>query len=130
MTIKIKKLLHIGVRVDPDENSINEANAFYSDVLGLQIDTQRPEIKGIPGFSVNISDGDRTQQVHVMGATGASPVSRSKIEDPTRMHIAFAEKVSTQHATYLQRKELNIGNMADWWVRHTCRSFLRIPEVK
>ena len=55
MTIKIKKLLHIGVRVDPDENSINEANAFYSDVLGLQIDTQRPEIKGIPGFWVNIS---------------------------------------------------------------------------
>ena len=90
MTIKIKKLLHIGVRVDPDENSINEANAFYSDVLGLQIDTQRPEIKGIPGFWVNISDGDRTQQVHVMGATGASPVSRSKTEDPTRMHIAFA----------------------------------------
>ena len=58
MTIKIKKLLHIGVRVDPDENSINEANAFYSDVLGLQIDTQRPEITGIPGFWVNISDGD------------------------------------------------------------------------
>ena len=90
MAIKIKKLLHIGVRVDPDENSINEANAFYSDVLGLQIDTQRPEITGIPGFWVNISDGDRTQQVHVMGATGASPVSRSRTEDPTRMHIAFA----------------------------------------
>ena len=90
MAIKIKKLLHIGVRVAPDENSINEANAFYSDVLGLQIDTQRPEITGIPGFWVNISDGDRTQQVHVMGATGASPVSRSKTEDPTRMHIAFA----------------------------------------
>ena len=90
MAIKIKKLLHIGVRVDPDENSINEANAFYSDVLGLQIDTQRPEITGIPSFWVNISDGDRTQQVHVMGATGASPVSRSRTEDPTRMHIAFA----------------------------------------
>ena len=52
MTIKIKKLLHIGIRVDPDENSINEANAFYSDVLGLQIDNQRPEIKGIPGFGL------------------------------------------------------------------------------
>ena len=90
MTIKVKKLLHVGVRVDPDENSINEANTFYSDLLGLQIDTQRPEINGIPGFWINISDGDRTQQIHVMGATGASPVSRSKTEDPTRMHIAFA----------------------------------------
>ena len=74
MTIKIKNLLHIGVRSDPDENSIKEANTFYSDLLGLQIDTQRPEINGIPGFWVDISDGDRTQQIHVMGATGASPV--------------------------------------------------------
>ena len=105
MTIKIKKLLHIGVRVDPDENSINEANAFYSDVLGLQIDTQRPEIKGIPGFWVNISDGDRTQQVHVMGATGASPVSRSKTEDPTRMHIAFAvENIDAARRSLAKRR--------------------------
>ena len=106
MTIKIKKLLHIGVRVDPDENSINEANAFYSDVLGLQIDTQRPEITGIPGFWVNISDGDRTQQVHVMGATGASPVSRSKTEDPTRMHIAFAVESIDAARSLLAKKRV------------------------
>ena len=90
MTIKIKKLLHIGVRVDPNDNSINEANAFCSDALGLQIDTQRPEIKNISDFWVDISDGDRTQEVHVIGATEASPVSCSKTEGPTRMHIAFA----------------------------------------
>ena len=106
MTIKIKKLLHIGVRVDPDENSINEANAFYSDVLGLQIDTQRPEIKGIPGFWVNISDGDRRQQVHVMGATGASQVSRSKTEDPTRMHIAFAVESIDAARSLLAKKRV------------------------
>ena len=106
MTIKIKKLLHIGVRVDPDENSINEANAFYSDVLGLQIDTQRPEIKGIPGFWVNISDGDRTQQVHVMGATGASPVSRSKTEDPTRMHITFTVQCIDAARSFLVKKRV------------------------
>ena len=106
MTIKIKKLLHIGVRVDPDENSINEANAFYSDVLGLQIDTQRPEIKGIPSFWDNMSDGDRTQQVHVMGATGASPVSLSKTEDPTRMHIAFTVESIDAARTFLVKKRV------------------------
>ena len=104
MTIKIKKLLHIGIRVDPDENSITEANIFYSDVLGLQIDTQRPEITGIPGFWVNISDGDRTQQVHVMGATGVSPVSRSRTEDPTRMHIAFAVESIDAARSFLAMK--------------------------
>ena len=106
MTIKIKKLLHIGIRVDPDENSITEANIFYSDVLGLQIDTQRPEITGIPGFWVNISDGDRTQQVHVMGATGASPVSRSRTEDPTRMHIAFAVESIDAARSFLAKKRV------------------------
>ena len=50
MTLKRIKLLEIGVRVAPDENSIYKANTFYSDVLGLQMDTQRPEIRGIPGF--------------------------------------------------------------------------------
>jgi len=106
MTIKIKKLLHIGIRVDPDDNSITEANTFYSDVLGLQIDTQRPEITGIPGFWVNISDGDRTQQVHVMGATGASPVSRSRTEDPTRMHIAFAVESIDAARSFLAKKRV------------------------
>tara|TARA_B100000459_G_C8591315_1_gene207862 strand:- start:1253 stop:1666 length:414 start_codon:yes stop_codon:yes gene_type:complete len=106
MTIKIKKLLHIGIRVDPDENSITEANIFYSDVLGLQIDTQRPEITGIPGFWVNISDGDRTQQVHVMGATGVSPVSRSRTEDPTRMHIAFAVESIDAARSFLAKKRV------------------------
>ena len=106
MTIKIKKLLHFGVRVDPYENSINEANAFYSDVLGLQIDTQRPEITGIPSFWVNISDGDRTQQVHVMGATGASPVSRSRTEDPTRMHIAFNVESIDAARSFLAKKRV------------------------
>ena len=106
MTIKIKKLLHIGIRVDPDENSITEANTFYSDVLGLQIDTQRPEITGIPGFWVNISDGDRTQQVHVMGATGASPVSRSRTEDPTRMHTAFAVESIDAARSFLAKKRV------------------------
>ena len=90
ITIKIEKLLHNKVRSDPNENSIKEANTFYSDLLGLQIDTQRPEINGIPGFWVDISDGDRTQQIHLMGATGASPVSRSKAEDTTRMQLTFA----------------------------------------
>ena len=68
------------------------------------MDTQRPEITGAPGFWVNISDGDRTQSVHVMGATGASPVSRSRTEDPTRMHIAFAVESIDAARSFLAKK--------------------------
>ena len=129
MTIKVKKLLHVGVRVDPDENSINEANTFYSDLLGLQIDTQRPEINGIPLFWVNISDGDRTQQIHVMGATGASPVSRSKTEDSTRMHITFAVETIEKARTLLAKKRVKYWEYGGLVGQASLQIFFEAPAV-
>jgi len=87
--INVVKLMHVGVRVDPEDEVIRASSDFYSGLLGLETDVQRPEIPGIPGFWVNVNPGDRGQQVHVMGARGASPVSRSDKHDPTRGHMAF-----------------------------------------
>ena len=106
MTIKITQLLHVGVRVDPDKNSIEEANTFQSDLLGLELDPKRPDIRDILSSQVNISNGARTQQVHVMGAAGASPVSRSKTEDPTRMHMVFAVENINEARSELAKKVL------------------------
>ena len=53
---------------------------------------------------VNISDGDRPKQIHVIGATGASPVSRSKTEHPTRMYIDFTEESIEEARTLLAKK--------------------------
>ena len=39
-----------------------------------------------------------------MGATGASPVSRSRTEDPTRMHIAFAVESIDAARSFLAKK--------------------------
>ena len=90
MTIKIKKLLHVWVRVSPDVDSIKKTSLFYSDLLGLQQDIERPDINGIPAFWVNVSNWDRTQLVHVMEAIGASSISRSHKQDPTRTQKAFS----------------------------------------
>ena len=46
------------------------------------------------------------QQIHVMGATGASPVSRSTIEDPTRMHTAFAVESIGAARSFLSKKRV------------------------
>ncbi len=90
MPIRITKLLHAGVRVGPGDENVKKAQDFYGDLLGLQRDVERPHIPGIPGFWMNLRDGDRTQQIHIFGAEGVSPMGRSPKEDPTRHHIAYA----------------------------------------
>ena len=43
---------------------------FYSEVLGLPVDTGRPNIPGIPGFWMDVGDETHTAQIHLMGAVG------------------------------------------------------------
>ena len=91
MTIEVLGFLHAGIRIGPTEEDAARAKAFYQDLLGLATDGERPYIEGIPGFWSNINGaGDRSHQVHVMGAEGESPVARSAKEDPTRAHVAFS----------------------------------------
>lgn len=90
MAIEITQLMHAGIRVDPTEEAVTQANEFYGGLLGLQKDAERPHIPSIPGFWVNLKDGDRSQQIHIMGAEGMSPAARSEKHDPTRQHLAFA----------------------------------------
>ncbi len=89
MGIKVVGLMHAGVRIAPGEGDVAAALDVYRDLLGLEVDAERPDIPGIPGFWVNIAAGDRGQQVHVFGAVGASPRARSAKQDPTRPHLAF-----------------------------------------
>ncbi len=90
MPIRITKLLHAGVRVGPGDDNVKKALDFYGGLLGLEADRHRPFIPGIPGHWMNINEGDRSQQIHIFGAEGISPMGRSEKEDPTRHHIAYA----------------------------------------
>jgi glyoxylase I family protein len=90
MGIEITQLLHAGVRIGPSDDDVARATDFYGGLLGLQRDGERPHIPTIPGFWVNVKDGDRGQQIHIMGAEGKSRAARSDKHDPTRQHLAFA----------------------------------------
>lgn len=89
MPIEIVDMIHAGVRIDPADESVHKAKEFYAGLLGLEMDKERPVIPGIPGFWSNIRRGDRTKQIHIMGAEGRSPAAKSEKHDPTRAHIAF-----------------------------------------
>jgi catechol 2,3-dioxygenase-like lactoylglutathione lyase family enzyme len=90
MPIRITKLLHAGVRVGPGDDNVKKALDFYEGLLGLERDQYRPHVPGVPGHWMNLNEGDRSQQIHLFGAEGVSPMGRSAKEDPTRHHIAYA----------------------------------------
>ena len=73
-------------------NKVEEANRFYTEVLGLRPDTRRPEIPFVPGSWMYVGEeGERTAQIHIIGSNGAPPPwAKSVQQDPTRFHVALA----------------------------------------
>ncbi len=50
MPIKVLELHHHGIRIGASDDAVEQARQFYGDVLGLEADSGRPNIPGIPGF--------------------------------------------------------------------------------
>lgn len=112
MPIKVLELHHHGIRIDPSDEAQDKAIAFYSDLLGLEADQGRPNIPGVPGFWMYVGDDEQRTQIHLMGATGQSPVAYSAEEDPTRPHVALAVEDINE-----ARKELEERDVQHWTVR-------------
>ncbi len=89
MSIKVTGLLHHGVRVGKKPEEVEAVRHFYTDVLGLDADQDRPDIKGVPGYWMNLGNKAQ-QQIHLMGADGPSPFAQSETEDPVSPHVALA----------------------------------------
>ena len=86
MAVEILEIHHTGVRVDDDAKLLKATQNFYADVLGLQRDTGRPTIPGIPGAWINVGE---VGQIHLIGGKQPSPVAKGPGEDPTRPHVAY-----------------------------------------
>ena len=112
MPIKVLELHHHGIRIDPSDDAQESAREFYSGVLGLEADSGRPDIPGVPGFWMYVGEDEKRTQIHLMGATGESPVARSSEEDPTRPHVALAVE-DIQEA----RRELEARGIRHWTIR-------------
>lgn len=109
MPIKVVELHHHGIRIGTTPEEVEQARTFYTDVLGLDTDPARPNIPTIPGFWMYVGEGERTTQIHLMGARGKSPMAKSEKEDPTLPHVALAVE-DIQEA----RKELEARGIWYW----------------
>ena len=90
MPIKVIELHHHGIRIGTKPEEVETARRFYTDVLGMQPDTARPEIPGVPGFWMYVGENEQKTQIHLLGAVRQSPIARSEKEDPTLPHVALA----------------------------------------
>jgi catechol 2,3-dioxygenase-like lactoylglutathione lyase family enzyme len=112
MAIKVLELHHHGIRIGKEPEEVDKARQFYTEVLGLQTDSGRPNIPGIPGFWMYVGQGDNTTQIHLMGAVGRSPMARSDKEDPTIPHVALAVEDIAE-----AKKELDARGIWYWQIQ-------------
>ena len=127
--MKVLELHHHGIRIDPTDDAVAKARRFYVDVLGIPADSQRPDIPGVPGLWLDVGNGARSAQIHLMGAAGKSPSARSDTEDPTIPHVALAvadiaearRELDAQGVSYWQILHDPFGNMIELHQIGTCR---------
>ncbi len=112
MPIKVLELHHHGIRIGTAADDMAKAQTFYGDVLGLQTDSGRPNIPGIPGFWMYVGNEGNSAQIHLMGAVGMSPLARGPKEDPTLPHVALAVE-DIQEA----RRELDQRGIWYWQIQ-------------
>ena len=108
-----------------DDEALTRAQAFYGELLGLPLDTGRPNIPGTPGYWYNVPSSRRPpgaperdhrevgpppaqlRQIHLIGrpGQGASGNDRAPGEpQPTAAHLALAVTSLAAAKTALDRQ--------------------------
>lgn len=134
MGIKVTGLLHHGVRVGKNPEQVEAVRIFYSDVLGLHADEDRPNIRGVPGFWMNLGAGAK-QQIHLMGAEGPSPFAKSEDEDPVSPHVALAVEDVREAMRVLDEQKIpyftfgNIVGSFQLFVRDPAGNMVELQEA-
>lgn len=107
MAIEILEIHHTGVRFDTEGKMMGSMESFYTGILGLERDTGRPTIPGIPGMWINVG---AVGQIHLFGGQQPSPVAKGPGKDPTLPHVALA--VADIVATRAELDRLGV----EYWV--------------
>ena len=82
---RVTELMHHAIRIGTSDDDLQAAERFYGDMLGLEKDSNRPYVPGIPGFWYNVGPN----QIHLMGSEGQRVISGGQKGDPTVPHVAL-----------------------------------------
>ena len=84
----VTQLMHHAIRIGKSDEDLRKAEHFYGELLGLELDPNRPYVPGIPGFWYNVGPN----QIHLMGSDDDEPrviFPQGKSGDPTVPHVAL-----------------------------------------
>jgi len=101
MAIEILEIHHTALNMPSAK--VEAMGRFYHDVLGMDTDAGRWEIKGAPGFFMDTKD-DR--QLHLLGKDGLSPWAQGPGNDPAERHVAFAVRDIAAAESELKRHDV------------------------
>ena len=104
MSIRVLELHHHGIRIGTTKEEVESGRRFYTEVLGLQADPERPDLPGVPGYWMFVGNDENTASIHLMGAEGISPLALSPKEDPTLPHVALAVEDIHEAKRELERR--------------------------
>jgi catechol 2,3-dioxygenase-like lactoylglutathione lyase family enzyme len=100
VAIRVVEIHHHAIRIDGSAADLARNLEFYQGILGLAPDTGRPNLKGIPGFWINVGE---TGQIHLIGGEQPSPLAKGPDQDPAAPHVALAVESIAEAKAELER---------------------------
>lgn len=116
-------LHHVGVAVGASDSDIQKALEFYTEVLGLEVDSNRPNIRGLKGYFLWAGG----LQIHLMGRDdeGVSERAKDPLRDARQPHFALA--VADIQQAYKVILRLGLEHMVVKGIILPFQLFLRDP---
>lgn len=124
MAIKVMEIHHHAVRIDSGNHPLEAFLDFYTNVLGLENDTGRPTVPGIPGLWMNVG---KVGQIHLMGGAFPSPLARNPGQDPVDTHVAMAVEDIAATKAELERLGVDFWSLVGVAGPETEQIFVRDP---
>ena len=105
--IEVVGLMHHAIPIGKgDADALAQAKEFYGELLGLPLDTGRPDIPGTPGYWYNVPSGQRPpsagkedrravgpppahlRQIHLIGRPNGAPTDNADGREPMSRKVA------------------------------------------
>src|SRR5262245_32297198 len=69
--IKVLELHHHGIRIGITPEEVESGRRFYTEVLGLRADPERPNLPGVPGFWMFVGNEEQSRLDSFNGRNGS-----------------------------------------------------------
>jgi catechol 2,3-dioxygenase-like lactoylglutathione lyase family enzyme len=125
MPINVVEIHHHAVRIESDSDALAANLEFYQGLLGLAPDAGRPELRGIPGFWINVGE---TGQLHLIGGPVPSPFAQGPGQDPVVPHVALAVSDIAEAKAELDRRGAKYWSLTGATGPQSTQLFLNDPR--